>query len=356
MSRLTISRRNFLAVGGAALATPWIGGRTAWAQGKQLYVITYMGTVGTYIADTVIPEFQKKFGCTVFQKQNNTLPNISTLRSERSNPTTSVVMIDDLAVPIAKQENLLQPLPTDKIPNLAKLHEGYTYGDNYGAAVLISKVAPWYNTASLEPAPTSWADLWDERLRGRFLMVTPKWTQNVMLVAMAASLKTGKPVADAQYEMLNVAEKLTELRPNVQAIHENVGSAVLQVAQGQADIGGPDFAKNIYPYVNSGAPINVLNPKEGSFAGVNAIGLVNNAPEPELGAAFIDYLLSPEHQKGLAEMSYAAPAVRDVALSEEAAKFMPTDPAEIAKLLKLDWAWINPRRNQIIDLVNQTFG
>lgn len=345
-----------MTLGGAALAAPMISRTTAWAQGKQLYVISYIGTVGNFVTEKVVPEFQKRYGCSVFNKLNNSLQNIATLRGERSNPQTSVVMMDDFIIPLAKQEGLIQALPQDKIPNLAKLHNGYLFDDSYGAGLIISKVAPWYNMNALSPPPTSWGDLWDKRLRGRFLMVTPKFTQSVMLLAMTAALKTGKPVTEAQYEMLDVGDKLAALKPNVEAIQENVGGAVLQVLQGQADIGGPDFSKNINPYIVKGAPIAMMEPKEGSFSGVNAITLVNNAPEPELGAAFIDYMLSPEVQKGLAETALAAPATRDVKLRAEVAEIASASPDDLAKLLVLDWKWINPRRNKIIDLFNQTFG
>jgi len=351
-----MNRRRVLALGGAALASPMIARKTAWAQGKQLYMTCYLGAMANFLNEKVIPEFQKEHGCQVFNRPNNSLQTISILRSERGNPMTSVVMMDDLAVPIAKQEKLIQKMPLDRIPNSANLHEGYSIEDAHAFAILISSIAPWYNTAALNPAPTSWADLWDERLRGRFLMVTAKYTQSVPLLVMTAALQTGKPIIEAQYEMLNAGEKLRELKPNVQAIQDNVSAAILSVSQGQADISGPDYSKNIYPSVVNGAPIALMDPKEGKFAGVNTICLANNAPEPELAAAFINYMLSPEIQKALAETTFAAPSVKGITLKNEISEKVPQGQEELAKLIKLDWNWINPRRNQIIDLFNQTIG
>ena len=46
----------------------------------------------------------------------------------------------------------------------------------------------------------SYGDLWDERFRKRYLMITPKFTQSIYMLIATASMVTGKPLKDAQYE------------------------------------------------------------------------------------------------------------------------------------------------------------
>ncbi len=130
---------------------------------------------------------------------------------------------------------------------------------------------------------------------------------------------------------------------------------MLQVAQGQADVAGPDLAKSMMAYIDRGATIALTSPKEGSFAGVNAMTLTAHAPEPDLGAAFLDKMLSSEVQAGLAETTYAAPPVRGVTLSEKIKSAIPTTEEELAQLHMLDWNIINPQRAEIIDMFNQIF-
>ncbi len=55
-----------------------------------------------------------------------------------------------------------------------------------------------YNTATGSPV-ASYADLWDPRLRGWFLMETPKGTRSLYLLIAAVTVETGKPYAEAQY-------------------------------------------------------------------------------------------------------------------------------------------------------------
>jgi putative spermidine/putrescine transport system substrate-binding protein len=348
-------RRRLIAAAG--LAAPMFFIRNGWAAGKSMYVGTYTSVQGEYFRKQIIPKFAANLDCKVFQTENVTLGNIGILRTQKSNPNYSVMFMDDVGVPIAKAENLITQLPKDKIPNLAKVFPNFIYNDTFGAAFAISKVSPWYNKTLAKPVE-SFADLWSERFRGRFMMITPKQTQSVQLLAVAASMVTGKPILEAQYELDKGWPKMMELKPNVQTIYDNFGTAVLQVAQGQADVGGPDFSKNILPYVQKGTPVAQSDPAEGSFAGVNTVTLVKGAPEPDLGAAFIDFVLSAPVQKGLAEFTVAAPSVSGVELDATTAAIVPYPESRMKemKLYVLDWEKINPQRSAILDKFNQVFG
>jgi len=350
-----VGRRKLIVAAG--LAAPMFFIRNGWAAGKSMYIGTYTGQQGEYIRRQVVPAFQSELDCKVLQTENVTLGNIGILRTQKANPNYSVMMMDDVGVPIAKNEGLIAPLPQDKIPNLAKVFPSFVYNDGYGAAFAISTVSLWYNKGISKPLE-SFADLWSDRFRGRYMMVTPKQTQTVQLLAVAASMVTGKPILEAQYELDKGWTKMAELKPNLQTIYDNVGNAVLQVSQGQADVGGPDFSKSILPYIAKGAPLVLSQPSEGSFAGVNCVTLVKGAPEPDLGAAFIDRILSPAVQKGLAEYTVAAPSVSGIELEAKTAEIVayPESRMREMKLYVLDWNHINPQRSAILDKFNQVFG
>ncbi len=136
-------------------------------------------------------------------------------------------------------------------------------------------------------------------------MITPKFTQSIYLLIATASMVTGKPLKDAQYDTDLAWDKLAALKPNVLTTYESP-AMVMMVAQGQADVGGIEYSKNIYPYTVAGAPIDMVFPKEGTFAGINCLSFVKGAPEPELGAAFINRMLEPSVQQGLAEATLTA--------------------------------------------------
>lgn len=356
IERQTINRRNVLKAGAVGLAAPLFFVRGAWAEGKSINVGTYMGVQGEFIRNNVIPAFEKEHGCRVFQSEGVTLGQIAILRTQKANPTYSVMFMDDVGIPIAKAEDLITQLPQADMPNLAKVNKRFVMNDGFGAAFAIFPVAPIYNSTIATP-PKSWVDLWDPRFKGRFMLTTSKQTQSVMLVIAAASLATGKPFAEAQYDLDAAWAKLEQLKPNVQTSYENAQTALLQLSQGQADILGPDSQKIVLPFAAQGATVAMDIPKEGAFLGINCVTLVKKGPNPDLAAAFADRLFDPAIQKGMAEVAYSAPTVRGLELSAEALKHLPYPEAKVEEmnLLAPDWAYINPIRSQIIEKWNSVF-
>ncbi|MEJ1976654.1 MAG: extracellular solute-binding protein [Acetobacteraceae bacterium] len=151
---------------------------------------------------------------------------------------------------------------------------------------------------------------------------------------------------------------MAALKPNVQTIFDNNTTAVLQVAQGQADIAGPDFSKTVLPYAMKKAPVAMSSPKEGVFGGVNTVTLVKNGPNPDLAAAFADRMLDPAIQKALAEATFAAPTVTGLSLNAETSKLVAYPEARMdeMKLMTIDWTFINPKRGAIVEKYSQVFG
>ncbi len=352
-----ISRRRAATAIGAGLAAPFFFIRNSWAEGKSINVGTYTGPQGEFIRRSVIPKFQTDFGCRVYQTEGVTLGQISILRTQKANPTYSVMFMDDVGVPVARDEDLIVPLPRDKMPNLANVIQRFLINDGYAAAFAVSVVAPYFNTQSVKSIDT-WEQLWDPKYKGRFMLVTPKQTQSVQLLVAATAMAHGKSFHDAQYIVDQGWDKMAALKPNVQTIFDNNVTAVLQISQGQADIGGPDFSKTVLPYAMKKAPVAMSAPKEGVFAGVNTVTLVKNGPNPDLGAAFADRMWDPEIQKALSEATFAAPTVKNIKLNDQTAALVPYPEARMddMKLMIIDWSVINPKRGAIVEKFNQVFG
>ncbi len=351
----TLSRRATLI--GTGLAAPMFFIRNGWAAGKSINVGTYTAPQGEYIRRNVIPKFQSDLDCKVYQTENVTLGQLSILRTQKANPTYSVMFMDDIGVPVAKAEDLIAPLPRDKIPNLAKAIPRFILNDGYAVAFAVSVVAPYYNTNTVKSFE-SWEQLWDPRFKGRFMLITAQQTQSVQLLVAATALATGKSFHDAQYVIDQGWDKMAALKPNVQTIYDNDPATVLLVAQGQADIAGPDFSKTVLPYAAKHAPVAMSAPKEGAFTGINTMTVVKNGPNPDLGAAFVDRMLDPAVQKGLAEATYAAPTVTGVELNAETAKIVayPEAKMDAMKLTIVDWSLIIPKRSAIVEKYGQVFG
>lgn len=356
--RAPITRRTILKAAAAAapaIAAPHVFVRNAWAQGKQISVGIWGGTQGEFIRKSVLPAFEKDFDCKVNAQQGSTLGQIALLRASKDAPKFTVMFVDDLGVEIAKREGLIDPLPRDKMPNLAKVYPRFIYNDGYGVALAISSAGLFYNPAKMRPLE-SYADLWSSKLAGKVSLVGTKTTPSVFTIIAAAAVATGKPYKEAQYLADQAWGKLKELKPNVLKLYDT-DDAPLLVAQGEGDIGGPEYSKYVYPYKLKGASIDMCFPKEGAFAGVNCQILVKNAPNADLGAEFMNRMLSAEVQQGLAEAALAAPSVSGLSFKPEIANLLayPDTKMDQLGLFSPDWEFVNKVRSEWVEKTNQIF-
>jgi putative spermidine/putrescine transport system substrate-binding protein len=349
-------RRTMLTGTAVALAAPFILRKRAGAAERSITVGIYTAQQGEYVRKQIIPAFEADHKCKVYTTQGVTLEQIALMRATRNNPKYSVMFIDDIGVDLAKKEGLIEQLPADQIPNMQRVLPRFVVNDGYGAAFAMSSVGLVYNAATGKPLE-SYAELWEPRFRKRFLMTSPKATQSLYLLIAAMSVETGKPYSEAQYLIENSWDKMEALKPNVLSIFESAAT-VMQVAQGQADIAGLSFAKSVYPYTVKGAPIDMCFPREGTFAGINCLTLVKGAPDRELGIAFINRMLDPAVQQGLAEATFAAPTISGLTLKPDAAKYMayPEDKMDEMGIFSPDWTFINPIRPKLLEKYNQVFG
>jgi putative spermidine/putrescine transport system substrate-binding protein len=351
-----IRRRAMLAAAAGTLAAPLIVGRRASADDRSITVGIYTGQQGEVVRKQIIPPFEAKHGCKVYTTQGVTLEQIALMRTSRNNPKYSVMFIDDIGVALAKGEGLIEKLPAEQIPNMERVLKRFIFYDGYGAAFAMSAAGMAYNNATGKPLE-SYGDLWDPKLKGRYLMETPKATQSLYLLIAAVSVVTGKPYSETQYWIDSAWPKMEELKPNVLSIFDT-DATVMQVAQGQADYAGLFYSKSVNPYTVQGAPIAMCYPKEGTFAGINTVTLVKNGPERELAIAFIDWMLSPEIQQLLAEQTLTAPSLSGLSFKPEVEKYMayPESKMDEMGIFSPDWAFINPMRSHLIEKYNEVFG
>jgi putative spermidine/putrescine transport system substrate-binding protein len=340
---------------GAGLAAPLGFTRNGWAQGQTIMIGIWGGAQGEFVKTSIIPDFERDFDCTVLAEEGFTLANVSKLRATRDDPRYSVMFIDDVAIPICKEEGLIEALPFDDMPAAANLYDRFIYDDGYGTGLGIS-VGSMFHSTNVEP-PASYADLWDPKHAGNIKLVRPKNTPSVFFLIVAAAVATGKPFAEAQYEIESAWAKIEELRPNVQNIFDSGIQAATEIAQGQADFGMLEYSKYIYPYTAQGAPVTMGYMAEGSFAGTNCQVLVKDGPNHDLAVAFMNRMLEPTVAKALAEFALVAPPVSGIEFSEETLKYIayPLDVMEQQGLFTPDWAHVNANRPAWTEKLNQIF-
>ncbi|MGG5818069.1 extracellular solute-binding protein [Falsiroseomonas sp. HW251] len=338
---------------GTALAAPFV--KSVAAQTREIVVGIWGGAQGDFVKRQIIPAFERDFGCKVLAEEGFTLANVAKMRATKENPRFSVMFIDDLAIPIAKAEGLIAELPRDRMPALANLYPRFMYEDGYGTALGISLGGIFHNTR-VRP-PETYAELWESRYRGKIKLVSPNNTPSMFFLIVAAAVETGKPFAEAQYEIDKAFDRVAAIRPNIQNIFGDGIQAANEIAQGQADIGLLDYSKYVYPYTARRAPVTMAFPREGSFAGTNCQVLVKNGPHQDLAAAFMNRMLEPAVQKPFSEFALTSPPISGLEFSADTLRWIAYPVAEMDRrgLFTPDWSYINARRSAWTERLNRIF-
>lgn len=340
---------------GAGAAAPFGFTRKAWAQERSISVGIWGGAQGEFVKTQIIPAFEQDFDCRVLPEEGFTLANISKMRATKDNPTYSVMFVDDVAIPICKAEGLIDELPFDDMPASANLYDRFIYEDGFGTGLGIS-VASIFHNSGVEP-PARYADLWNPEYARNVKLVSPKNTPSMFFLIVAASIATGKPFSEAQYEIESAWKLVEEFKPNVQNVYDSGIQAVNEVAQRQADVGLIEYSKYVYPYTVQGAPVTMGYCEEGTFAGTNCQVLVKDGPHRDIAIAFMNRMLEPAVQKALAEFALIAPPVSGIEFDAETLKYIsyPLDKMEEQGLFTPDWTNINANRSAWTEKLNQIF-
>lgn len=182
-----------------------------------------------------------------------------------------------------------------------------------------------YNTDKVKKAelPKTWDDLLDSRWKGKFQMPNPAASGTATLTVMSRMMELGEEEGWQYFE---------KLMDQANALPDSGSAPSQAVAKGEAEI-GVAFDFMAYEMQARGENVDFVVPEKTPIL-VNPVSLVNNGPNPEGGKAFIDFLLSQEGQRVLADW-YHIPIREDVESKTPLTleKVMPH-----AMPLDIDWA------------------
>ncbi|MBC7598396.1 MAG: ABC transporter substrate-binding protein [Polaromonas sp.] len=331
-SRLT--RRTFVTRASALTAATLAAPSLVRSQPREL-VVGAASSQKTWSDEIMIPAFEKKYNIKVVFEGTRSLVNLEKLQKNKGQQYLSLVQMDDPVMILAVKEGLLDPMTTAKVPNMASLKPGTVHMDG----MWVNYLQPWvgiaYNKAKMPVAPTSWTEAFDPKYKGRVVLPSLQNTEGVLNLFVAAQLKTGKPMAEAQKDMDAAFAKMKEMKANVLMAYTQEGQAYNLLEQGEAYMVQGAISSVALARKSKGAPIELAAPKEGTFSMPSGVCLVKGGPMPEMAAAYIDMLLSPEIQSKLTQATFSLSTNSKVAA-----------PAGLNNLIihPVDWAAVSQNR------------
>lgn len=250
-------------------------------------------------SEPIFREFTAKTGIRVRAKYDaestKTVGLANAIRNEKNRPRCDVFWNNEiLNTLLLKAEGLLQPCAPAEAENYAAKYrdpDGYWYGFAARARVIIVNT----DLVEKEDYPESIHDLADERFRGKTGIAKPLFGTTASHVACLFVLLGEK----------RAEEYLRSLKRNDVQVHGGNKGCALAVSSGRNAFALTDTDDAIIER-DAGKPVDIVYPDshEGGMGTVflpNTVAVVKGAPHPDEALALINYLLSPEVEKTLAE-------------------------------------------------------
>ena len=283
------------------------------ANGGELYVYNW----GEYIDEDVISQFEEETGITVvydlFETNEEMYPVI-----EAGAVNYDVVCPSDYMIQKMRENDLLARLNFDNIPNIDQIDPAYMEmsqafdpENKYSVPYCWGTVGILYNTKLLDelgvPAPTKWADLWDERLSGEILM-----QDSVRDAFMVALKKDGYSMnSESKDELEQAKQELIDQKPLVQAyVIDQVRDKMIggEAAIGVIYSGEIMYIQDEVAAQNLPFSLEYVIPEEGTNLWLDSWVIPKNAKNKENAEKWIDFMCRPEIAKANFEyITYPTP-------------------------------------------------
>ena len=283
------------------------------ADGGELYVYNW----GEYIDEDVISQFEEETGITVvydlFETNEEMYPVI-----EAGAVNYDVVCPSDYMIQKMRENDLLAELNFDNIPNIDQIDPAYMEmsqafdpENKYSVPYCWGTVGILYNTKLLDelgvPAPTKWADLWDERLSGEILM-----QDSVRDAFMVALKKDGYSMnSESKDELEQAKQELIDQKPLVQAyVIDQVRDKMIggEAAIGVIYSGEMPYIQDEVASLGLDYDLEYVIPEEGTNLWLDSWVIPKNAKNKENAEKWIDFMCRPEIAKANFEyITYPTP-------------------------------------------------
>lgn len=321
-----MKRRDFLAGQGgltalllAGVLSPAPGGRSAQAQSNV--TLKFLGWQGYDDPKAMAPLAGKGIALDA-QYVTGNAEIVTKLRSGGLG-AIDVVTPGISAVRPLITADLIQPIDFTKMPSAAAFFPQFRSldwqkgdGKDFAAPVMWSDYPISYRADLFTDLPKTWADLGDEKYRGR--LITLDDPANLWVFAKTL-FNTSDFASLTKAQLAKTVEAFLPIKKNLVAVSPSFGDIVDVLARGdaQASVLGWRFIE--VQLKKKGVAGASYVPTDGTFLWCDSYCIANKAPHLAETYAFIDQMLSPEAN------AIIAAGTGSGVINSDAVKFLPED-------------------------------
>lgn len=324
-------RRTFLA---GSLAT------AACGRGPRLNVYNW----SDYIAPDTVPQFEREFGLRIHYGTYESNQEMLAQVMSGNSGWDVVFPSGDFIAPL-RALKLLAPIDHALLPNVSNLAQEFQRPpwdpELRWCIPYMHGVTGILYQKSLQPAPVSWADLWNPRLQGRLTMLDDEpEVLGVCLKKLGHSINSGDPaeLRAARQEALS-QKRLLRAYLNAEVRDQAVAGDVL-AAQAWAVTAAQAMAA-------APGKLDFVFPRDGFPRFADNIAILRESRRVEAAHRWINYLLRPEVAAGIVTTTHTASANGEalrhlpVAIREDPVMYPPPEV-----LARGEWFEAQPAASQ----------
>jgi spermidine/putrescine transport system substrate-binding protein len=291
-----ITRRRLLL---GAVAAPTVIRRKARAD-EPMYVLAW----GGYTDQPLLDRFTAQTGIGLVVDNITSYDEIFMRLRSSYGPQYSVVIPHFGLTRDLQQQGLIQPIDTAQLANFSAIDPHFVLetetvlaGQKYAIPTLFGTCPCIYNTEKLPEPPTSWADLDTDNLTGHVGMLDDPFS-NYNLAGRTIGSTDMPLMTISQFD--DATELLTNLKSDrVAHFTASPVDLVNRLRQGRITISTTGYESMIL-FQEAAGKLAVARMSEGDFAFVQAFSISASAPNVAGAHQFINFMLDPGEQAGLA--------------------------------------------------------
>lgn len=292
--------------------------------------------------DAIIPGFEAETGIKVEIITGTTGECLKRVQSETANPGGDILWAADETMLASYQDLFMQYVSSEN----DNMMDGFKNKSGYFTPAFADPTVMIINKNLIGDIKIEgFADLLNPELKGKIAFGDPTTLSSAYqsLVAMLYGMgKDGDPMSEEAWNFID------EFIANVDGKYANGGSQVPKsVAEGEYIV-GLTWEDPVVNYIRSGAPVELIFPKEGAIFPGESVQIINGCKHPENAKKFVDYMLSEKAQSFVGQNLNARPLRKGVELGDH---MVPTEDVTISSVY--DEAWAAENKSRITEMFTE---
>jgi spermidine/putrescine-binding protein len=266
----------------------------------------------------------------------------------------------DVATSIVRA-GLAAPIELSRIPSYSQISLRLrdsplvrANGQTYGVPFVWGPNPLLYDTTAFPAAPDSWSVFWDPKLKGKISL----WDELSSIYMAAQVLGYDQPDPNQLYNLSDeqleaVKKKLIDLKPNIRK-YWSTGGELTNLFQNHEVIAAMGWPLMTNQLRKLNYPIGETIPKENTTGWIDHLMITAASTHKELAQSFLEYMVEPQTQKLVTDVTHYTPA------NPGTAQFLTADEKKTLHLddpdgyMKRIYFWQDvPRRTKYTEIWNE---